>query len=93
MPAGAHHGNGHVRKDYGVPNHMKGSVVSVGLIEVQEKGTKASDYNPKGTHLWFTPRLDTLNPCDKYRKVLKRSAALPESCRQKKPALEPSKVQ
>ena len=36
-------GNGHIRKDYGVPMFLKGTV-SIAFLEVQENKTELSDY-------------------------------------------------
>ena len=66
-------GNGHVRKDYGLPNHLPPDTVAIGIIEVKAAQLKPSDYHPnRYDFLWFTPRLDTLNPCEKYRKALEK---------------------
>ena len=66
-------GNGHVRKDYGLPNHLPNTTVSVGIIEVDQGKLSPGDYQPERyDYVWFTPRLDTLNPCDKYRRALEQ---------------------
>ncbi len=66
-------GNGHLRKDYGLPNHFEEAFTSVGIVEVQPKLHKADDYNTKRfDYVWFTPRLDSEDPCEKYKKQLQR---------------------
>ena len=57
-------GNGHVRKDYGVPNHVDGPVVSVGLIEVggQEKSPSAYRSTSLRLPMWFSPRFGHPQP-------------------------------
>ena len=66
-------GNGHVRKDYGIPNHLSEPTLSIGLIEVVADQTVVADYMPERfDYIWFTPRLDTLDPCEKYKEALER---------------------
>ena len=77
-------GAGHVRKDRGVPDHLtkrapKATVVSLAFLEVQadastpaghaarfERGMLPFDY------VWFTPRADEADPCEKFRTSLER---------------------
>ena len=60
-------------KDYGLPNHLPNTTVSVGIIEVDQGKLSPGDYQPERyDYVWFTPRLDTLNPCDKYRRALEQ---------------------
>jgi uncharacterized iron-regulated protein len=64
-------GNGHVRKDYGMPNYLSGSSLSIGILEVSPDRLKPSDYDPEiYDFIWFTPRLDDLDACSKFRRVL-----------------------
>ena len=64
-------GNGHVRKDYGVPNHFSDESVSVGLVEVWEDKDHPDDYDAtRFDYTWFTPRVDSVDPCEKYKKQL-----------------------
>ena len=66
-------GNGHVRKDYGLPNHLQLKTLSIGLIEVQKNQEKIADYAPERfDYVWFTPRLDDEDPCEKYKKALEK---------------------
>lgn len=64
-------GNGHVRKDYGMPNYLSGSSLSIGILEVDPDRLKPSDYDSEiYDFIWFTPRLDDLDACSKFRRVL-----------------------
>ncbi|MEE2837078.1 MAG: ChaN family lipoprotein [Myxococcota bacterium] len=64
-------GNGHVRRDYGLPNHLDVETVSIGLIEVRSGLMTPQDYAPERyDYVWFTPRLDDVDPCEKYREAL-----------------------
>lgn len=71
-------GNGHVRKDRGVPFFLDGDkkTVSVAIIEVVRDQLEASSYpafDPKlYDYVWFTPRVDEIDPCDKFREQLER---------------------
>ncbi|MEE2787751.1 MAG: ChaN family lipoprotein [Myxococcota bacterium] len=66
-------GNGHVRRDYGVPNHTDRSVISIGIMEVKPAQISPKDYGPhRYDYVWFTPRLDNLSPCEKYKKILEK---------------------
>ena len=69
-------GNGHVRKDYGIPNHFPGETLSIGQIEVEADQAAVSDYSPERfDYVFFTPRLDTLDPCEKYKQALEKMKA------------------
>ncbi|WP_157967675.1 ChaN family lipoprotein [Cohaesibacter intestini] len=69
-------GNGHTRKDRGVAMFLDDAdkVVSVALIEVVRGETDASSYPSFDPalydHVWFTPRLDEIDPCEKFRAQL-----------------------
>ena len=66
-------GNGHVRRDYGLPNHLRQKTMSIGLIEVQKDHLTIADYAPKRfDYIWFTPRLNDDDPCEKYKKALEK---------------------
>lgn len=65
-------GNGHVRRDFGVPLYLParsvpGAVVSVGFIEVQDSLPKPADYydaaNPEYDYIVFTARMTRDDPC------------------------------
>ena len=65
-------GNGHVRKDYGVPNHLDVESASVGFVEVWKDKDHPRDYDAnRFDYTWFTPRVDSLDPCEKYKKQRK----------------------
>ena len=75
-------GNGHVRKDYGIPSHSPPGTVSVGILEVSEGLTRPEDYGAaRFDYVWFTPRLDNVDPCVKFKEALeqmKRNGEGPE---------------
>jgi uncharacterized iron-regulated protein len=60
-------GNGHVRKDRGVPWYLArlkpgARVVSVALLEVRDEVGRAPADLPYD-YVWFTPRVDDADPC------------------------------
>ena len=69
-------GNGHTRKDRGVPMFLEADkrVVSIAFIEVirgQEAPANYPAVNPElYDFVWFTPRVDEIDPCSKFRKQL-----------------------
>ena len=78
-------GNGHVRRDRGVPFHLAGCV-SVGIVEVQPSRRAAADYargvaglGPAFDYLWYTTRVDNVDPCERFREQLQRMRARKES--------------
>lgn len=57
-------GNGHARRDRGVPLYLKAQdVVSIGFVEVQEGRLSPVDYPAAFDYLWFTPRFARADPC------------------------------
>lgn len=78
-------GGGHVRNDFGVPWHLaeraKGArVVTLGILEVNEAGKDPSAYGQlfqdgglPFEYVWFTPRLDELDPCEAYAEQLEKA--------------------
>jgi uncharacterized iron-regulated protein len=84
-------GGEHVRTDYGVPWHLRrskdaDSIAAVGLIEVDDDRLTPAAYRARFgagklpfDFVWFTPRVDDENPCEKYADQLqhmrKRGAA------------------
>jgi len=66
-------GNGHVQKDYGMPNYLTESSQSVGILEVDSKRLLPTDYQ-HGAYdfIWFTPRVDDLDACAKFRRALEK---------------------
>jgi len=78
-------GAGHARRDRGVPRLLARqlaegaagaaawSIVTVGLVEVEEDARDVASYEPdRFDFLWFTPRVDEVDPCDAFRESLKR---------------------
>ncbi len=76
-------GTGHVRRDRGVPIHVArqapgASVASLALVEVLAKATAPADYAADFDgalpfdYVWFTPRMDNTDPCEKFKKPLER---------------------
>ena len=67
-------GNAHVRRDHGVPTHLsKWSVAVLGLLEVREGDARPPPYaEAPFDYVWFSPRVDDLDPCEKFREQLER---------------------
>ena len=83
-------GNGHVRKDYGLPNHLSGSFKSVGFVEVSPKAKQAADYEVSHyDYVWFTPRWDSVDPCIKYKDQLEKIKAHYKKKRSQKKSSKP----
>lgn len=69
-------GNGHVRKDRGVPWHLRargglGGIIAIGLIEVREGAHDPMRYGEQGAppfdFVWFTPSADRDDPCAHWK--------------------------
>jgi uncharacterized iron-regulated protein len=65
-------GNGHVRRDFGVPHYLLantegGNIVAVGFIEVRDKQFSPTAYydsgNPEYDYIVFTERMAREDPC------------------------------
>jgi uncharacterized iron-regulated protein len=76
-------GAGHVRRDRGVPAHLARHApgtpaASLAFLEVEATRTAPSDYATRfeGTlpfdYVWFTPRVDDVDPCEKFKKALEQ---------------------
>lgn len=71
-------GNGHVRKDRGVAKFLDRDrkTIAVGIIEVIRGERDVSDYSSFDPalydYVWFTPRLDEEDPCEKFRVQLEQ---------------------
>ena len=66
-------GNGHIRRDYGTPNDHDRPVISVALLEVRRDDHAPSAYQPElYDWVWFTPRVDEIDPCEKFKEQLQR---------------------
>jgi uncharacterized iron-regulated protein len=75
-------GSGHVRNDYGIPVYLGEKaagkrVVSVAFLEVDDQ--KSAPHNFAAAHssdrlpfdyVWFTPRVDDADPCEKFKSKL-----------------------
>jgi uncharacterized iron-regulated protein len=82
-------GAGHVRNDYGIPVYLtdKASgkrVISIAFLEVDEQKSEPHNYAqpyPNDRlpfdYVWFTPRVDDENPCDKFESQLERLKKTP----------------
>jgi uncharacterized iron-regulated protein len=72
-------GAGHVRNDYGIPVYIRAKapdkrVISISFIEVDKQKTNPQSYTlpyPDGRlpfdYVWFTPRVDDEDPCEKFK--------------------------
>ena len=70
-------GSGHVRKDRGVPAFLAVlapgvRVASVAFVEVQADARAPEAYAMPVDYLWFTPRWDETDPCERFREPLER---------------------
>jgi uncharacterized iron-regulated protein len=77
-------GSGHTRKDWGVPAYLRqrapgASIASVAFLEALEGHAAPAGY-AEGFHarslpfdyVWFTPRVDDEDPCEKFKPSLER---------------------
>jgi len=77
-------GAGHVRNDYGIPVYLTAKaaakrVISIAFLEVDNQKTEPHAYAlpfPNGRmpfdYVWFTPRVDAENPCEKFKSQFDR---------------------
>ncbi|MEE9570045.1 MAG: ChaN family lipoprotein [Candidatus Binatia bacterium] len=77
-------GAGHARNDHGIPAYFASkavgeTVVSLAFVEVRDGVTEPPAYARRFGHdtlpfdyVWFTPRLDDQDPCEKFRSELER---------------------
>lgn len=57
-------GNGHARRDRGVPLYLGGDdVVSIAFTEVEDAKRSPRDYGDGFDYLWFTARAERADPC------------------------------
>jgi uncharacterized iron-regulated protein len=63
-------GGGHTRRDRGVPHYLADSARTVLLTEVVAGQEDPAAYDEGADYLWFTPRVDDVDPCEKYREQL-----------------------
>lgn len=76
-------GSGHARNDRGVPAYLRriapdARTVSVAFLEVDPKQADVEGHAARFggrlpfDYVWFTPRVDDEDPCEKFRKSLER---------------------
>ena len=74
-------GNGHVRRDFGVPHHLErlaagARVTSVGLVEIRAGEPRADDYpehrNSLFDYVWFTSGIPRDDPCLRFNSEPKK---------------------
>ena len=82
-------GAGHVRSDYGIPLYLTAKapgrhIVSVAFVEVDEPELEPQKYllsNATGRapfdYLWFTPRVDDEDSCEKFKAQLEKIKRTP----------------
>lgn len=70
-------GNGHVRRDYGVPTLLpERDTLVIGFTEVAAVESTAAEYAERDAfdYLWFTARVDEPDPCEQFREQLRKLA-------------------
>jgi len=84
-------GGGHARTDWAVPWHLAQrapdkSVLSLAMLEVDEDFPSVENYSEEWDasivpfdYIWFTPRTDIDDPCDKYAEQLQHMGKTKES--------------
>jgi uncharacterized iron-regulated protein len=76
-------GAGHVRRDLGVPTYLAargaGPAAAVAFLEVRADAAEPAAYargrgtgSPPFDYIWFTPRLDDVDACEKFKESLER---------------------
>lgn len=78
-------GVGHIRKDWAIPFHLKrlmpnATIATIAFLEVIQGGQTIADYSMNSEkisdipydYIWFTPRADNENACEKFKNQLKR---------------------
>ncbi len=77
-------GAGHARRDRGVPFHLRrmapsSTITSLAFIEVLEAAHSVTDYgkyfddtDPPFDYVWFTPRVDIRDACERFEEQLKK---------------------
>ena len=82
-------GAGHVRNDYGIPIYLTAMapgrrVASIAFVEVAEQKREPRQYLPANSaarapfdYLWFTPRVDNDDPCEKFQSQLEKFKTAP----------------
>jgi uncharacterized iron-regulated protein len=72
-------GGGHVRRDRGVPLYLStrrptASILSIAWVEVQSGVDDPRAYDTGTDYVWFTPRVDNDDPCQKFKQQLHSAA-------------------
>jgi uncharacterized iron-regulated protein len=76
-------GAGHVRKDRGVPLYIarrepSRRVLSIAFLEDSERSPEEEqELLSAFDFLWFTPRVDDVDPCERFREQLEKMRAKP----------------
>jgi uncharacterized iron-regulated protein len=77
-------GTGHVRQDRGAPMYLRArspaaTIATVAFVEVQPNAPNPDDYAARFgaaslpfDYVWFTPRMDDDDPCERFRRSLER---------------------
>jgi uncharacterized iron-regulated protein len=73
-------GNGHVRRDRGVPWHLatlgfpRDQLLVVGILEVPRDGAMLVVESLRAQYdvVWITPRVDMIDPCEQFAEQLRR---------------------
>jgi uncharacterized iron-regulated protein len=77
-------GAGHVRTDYGIPVYIRAKapdkrVISISFVEVDKEKTQPQSYalpyrdgRLPFDYVWFTPRVDDEDPCEKFKSQFDR---------------------
>ena len=77
-------GAGHVRVDYGIPVYIRAKapdkrVISISFVEVDKQRTTPQSYALPYSdgrlpfdYVWFTPRIDDEDPCEKFKSQFDR---------------------
>ncbi len=77
-------GAGHVRDDYGIPVYIRAKapdkrVISISFVEVDKQKTTPQSYALPYSdgrlpfdYVWFTPRIDDEDPCEKFKSQFDR---------------------
>ena len=77
-------GAGHVRNDYGIPVYLKAKapqkrVISIAFVEVDKDETEPQsyalaypDHRFPFDYVWFTPRVDDVDPCEQFKSQFDR---------------------
>jgi uncharacterized iron-regulated protein len=66
-------GAGHVRRTIAVPRFLDGPSLVLAFVEVRAGRTDPASYVPGGEFdlVWFTPRVDDVDPCERFRERLR----------------------